>query len=453
MKAETTKWRVEERDGESTRALTVEAGSWEAAVQSAWTTWALDHELRRAGVEVGLSATQIFIRGTPFSYRVAPEAAPRKRVVPRPVSSIPPPMPIIDVGAAANPPAAPANGEAPKLPPRKVEPRVQATSSAKPKVEAKPSGRALFGKLPRASSPDLEQEARKSRASQPDATEARAPSRSEPDPAEAEPSEAEAQLPRRSSPSRPPVPFEVASAVEKLSHGRTPNAAFPPPPRMPDALPTPPTPAPVPVQAATTAPEDPSPLREEPAPTKVNGRRLQMLVAGAVQLYAREQDPKNGAPVVYRQRGYALPMGTEENEAEAFGRWMLQQLQAQIPGGETPRLFHLAVYDEMFTGDPPILALCKLEWKEWKDQTNVSFPRRGEDSIMAAPRARTPSMHPPEMSAVVPPPGNPTSHAGKSQGRVAALFLPPVTPPSFAVQPAPHAPVAPGATRGSEGNK
>jgi hypothetical protein len=338
----------------------------------------------------------------------------------------------------------PVKAEPPKAVVRKVEAR---------KIELKPTGRSLFGKLPRASSPDLEQEARKSRASQPDPLEARAASK--PDPVEArapskpDPAEIEEEPVRRSSPSRPPVPFEVASAVEKLSRTRTPASPFPLPPRMPDAMPVPPTPVSLPVQVAPPA----KPAAEPPPPAaKVDTRRLQVLVSGAVQLYTREQDPKNGAPVVYRQRGYALPMGTEEHEAEAFGRWMLQQLQVQIPKGDTPRLFHVAVYDEMFTGEPPILALCKLEWKEWKDQTNVTFPRRGEDSVMAAPRARTPSMHPPDLSAApVPPPGSPTSNAGKAQGRVAALFLPPVTPPSFAIQPPPKG--AANANRGSEGDK
>ena len=462
MSPGTTKWRVEERDGETVRALTVEAPSWEVAVQSAWTTWELPHELRRAGVEVGLSATQIFIRGTPQSYRVAPEATPRKRVVPRPVSSLPPPLlateppddqaktnPVPGKAIVAQPaPAPPATIEPAKPVARKVELR---------KVDAKPNGRSLFGKLPRASSPDLEQEARASRASQPDAEEAKARAasqpdpvevraKSRPDPVEAAPEPADEPV-RRSSPSRPPVPFEVASAVEKLSRPRTPASPFPLPPRLPEGLPVVPTPASVPVQVAAKPAAAPAKPKVEPPPAaQVSGRRLQVLVSGAVQLYTREQDPKNGAPVVYRQRGYALPMGTEEHEGEAFGRWMLQQLQQQIPKGETPRLFHLAVYDEMFTGDPPILALCKLEWKEWKNETNVTFPRRGDDSVMAAPRARTPSMHPPDPNAPpVPPPGSPTSNAGKAQGRVAALFLPPVTPPSFAIQPA-----APGAGYGRE---
>ncbi len=436
MKAETTKWRVEERDGESTRALVLDAPSWEAALQAAWSTWELAHELRRAGVEVEVGATQIFIRGTPQSYRVAPEATPPKRAVPRPVPSMLPPMPIIDVGAGSSvevgvAPLGSAPAAAP-MGPAKADPAKRAARN----VDANPNGRSSFGKLPRASSPDLEHEARTSRASQPHADDA----------------PADDELPRLSSPSRPPVPFAVASAVEQLSRTHAPGSPFPLPPRLPDAMSVPPTP--VEMLARVVARAEPVPAVASPVPARVSSRRLQVLGSSAVQLYAREQDPKDGAPVVYRQRGYALPMGTEENEAEAFGRWMLQQLQLQLPGGETPRLFHLAIYDEMFTGDPPILALCKLEWKEWKGQTNVTFPRRGEDSVMAAPRARTPSMPPPELSAPVPPPGNPTTHVGKGQDRVAALFLPSVTLPSFAVQPPPQAPPAgPHANRRSEGDE
>lgn len=417
MSPDTTKWRVEESDGEATRVLSIEALSWEGAVQSAWTTWALAHELKHAGVEVGLSATQIFIRGTALRYRVSPEAAPRKRIVPRPVISVPAP-PLAKVPAtSAQAPANPARAELPKAPARKVE--------------AKPNGRALFGKLPRASSPDLEHEARKSRGSQPDSAEVKARAKSQPD-------------------------FGSALAGIAVPTEQPARAPATPLPSAPD-LPEPPQPLPSmptehPADAVVMVPIRVERASQAPPAARVDDRRMQMLVAGAVQLYAREQDPKNGAPVVYRQRGYALPMGTEEHEGEAFGLWMLQQLQQQIPASEAPRLFHLAVYDEMFTGDPPVLALCKLEWKEWKNETNVTFPRRGEDSVMDAPRMRTPSMHPPDLqSPPVPPPGNPAA-ASKAEGRVAALFLPPVTPPSFAVQ-AP--PTLAGSTpnRGSEGDK
>ena len=430
MKTETSKWRVEEQDGASSRVLVVEASSWEAALESVWNTWELAHDLRRAGVEVGLSATQVFIRGTPQRYRVALERTPPKRTVPRPASSIPPAMPAAAAPAAAAPPAVPVRPAAKKAEPKKPLPR---------KTDALPSGRSLFGKLPRPSSPDLEDHVRPPpRASQPDPEEARRPLASEPELAAAPHPDPEPEpAPADESPAA--APSIVPTPVVDIGIGSAPPLArvAPSPVATGPVAPTASAQSPLPRGAAGPGAAAES---ARPAPA-IDGRRLQVLVAGSVQLYTREQDPKNGAPVIYRQHGYALPMGTEEDEAEGFGRWMLEQMKRQVPEGSAPRLFHLAVYDEMFTGEPPVLALCKLEWKEWKDQINVSFPRRGDDSVVVdPPRARTPSMHPPDMGVAASPPGSPGAQAIKAQGRVAALFLPPVTPPSFAVQPPPRLP-------------
>lgn len=429
MKNEPSKWRVEEQDGANAcRDLVVEASSWETAIEAVWQTWGLDHDLRRAGVEIGLSATQVFIRGTSFRYRIARERPPPKRVVPRPASSIPPPL-----EAEAKKP------EAKKPPPLKTETK---KSEPRPRKGDLPSGRSLFGKLPRPSSPDLEDARPAPRASTPDRELARRAS--QPDREEIATSDGKLRV---ATP--PPLPVSALRAADADTDAQPerPPSIIPmpvvdvgkssPPPAEPAAVAQPPAPAAAPAPEPDSAPPPAAPARPIP---KLSARRLQVLVSGAVQLYTREQDPKNGAPVIYRQVGYALPMGTEEEEAEAFARWMLQQLQQQVPEGSAPRLFHLAVYDEMFTGEPPILALCKLEWKEWKDRISVSFPRRGDDSVVVSPpRARTPSMHP-DLSAPSTPPGVPGT--AKPPGRAAALFLPPVTPPSFAVQPPPKAPAA-----------
>lgn len=397
-------WHIGEFEGATlARSLEIDADSWEAAIGQAWRRWALPHDLDQVGIETSARGVTVFIRGSSTRYRVQtaaqaaetraasiPPAKPR-RAVPRPAPTRPPPAP---VPAEAAPPAEPN--------PVATMPRTPAVPFASDSSARGLTGRGLFRKLPRPSAPDLEEAAGSGAVPA-----APAATLATPSPIPAAP--AEQPLPELSPASlRPPA----------LPSDLVPPPPAEPPPELPQGS-EPPSSL-DPLDAFAASPSSP------PAPRKIGTRALQRLMAGAVLLYTHEQDPKSGAPVVYRRHGYALPMGTEEHEAEAFAREMLLRMQEQVPRGRAPRLFHLAVYDEMFTGEPEILALCKLEWKEWKSETNVSFPRQGDDSVITvAPRARTPSMHPPDYTTPLQP------ISSTDAARVAALFLPSATVPNL----------------------
>lgn len=367
-------WHVAELDGVSLlRSLGVHAERWEDAISAAWRTWGLDHDLERAGIETREQGVLVFIRGSAARYRIQTDEQleeVRKSVPPPPAKRLPP-------RPQSRPPPAPT-------------PQPDPVHKPMPKpAESSPRGlpsRGLFRKRS-ASSPTLE-----------DAPAPVAPAAEAEPPARAEALAIPHTPPQL--PTSPPVPRDL----------------LPPEPAQDAELDDLASEAALEAFAAQVSSERPK--------RKVPMRTLQRLLAGAVQLYTHAQDPKSGAPVIYRRHGYALPMGTEGYEAEAFAREMLLLMKEQIPRGRAPRLFHIAVYDEMFTGEPEILALCKLEWKEWKDEINVSFPREGDDSVLTdAPRARTPSMHPADYTTPLQP------IAAKDAARVAALFLPSASTP------------------------
>jgi hypothetical protein len=97
----------------------------------------------------------------------------------------------------------------------------------------------------------------------------------------------------------------------------------------------------------------------------------------ATLLSRRDQDPSAASPLTYREFAFAVPIGTEETDAEAFARRMLADAEREIPSGRGPKFVNIAIFDEIFTGKATIAPLVVLEWKDWKGSAVVRFPRRG----------------------------------------------------------------------------
>ncbi|NOU30214.1 MAG: GAF domain-containing protein, partial [Polyangiaceae bacterium] len=145
----------------------------------------------------------------------------------------------------------------------------------------------------------------------------------------------------------------------------------------------------------------------------------------ATMLSRRDQEPSESSPLTYREVSYALAIGTEEPEAEAFALQMLEELKREIPEDRAARFINIAVFDEIFTGKPTISPLVVVEWKDWKGPPVARYPRK------------YPSALPGSMRSVVPGPGPGLAAALKEPSQVSRapaaalgdMFLGPATAP------------------------
>jgi hypothetical protein len=95
----------------------------------------------------------------------------------------------------------------------------------------------------------------------------------------------------------------------------------------------------------------------------------------ATLLSRREQNPNEASPIWYRELAYAVPIATDESVAEAFAMHMLEQVTRES-AGITSRFVNIAIFDEIFTGEPTMAPLVIVEWKDWKGPPISRFPRR-----------------------------------------------------------------------------
>jgi hypothetical protein len=148
----------------------------------------------------------------------------------------------------------------------------------------------------------------------------------------------------------------------------------------------------------------------------------------ATLLSRREQNPNESSPIWYRELAYAVPIATEEDVAEAFAMRMLEDVTRES-AGITSRFVNIAVFDEIFTGEPTMAPLVIVEWKDWKGPPISRFPRRiapepaqrGSVRISQAPAAASNDMF---LGPVTTPPKARTSQRPRLTGDalVAALF-------------------------------
>lgn len=111
----------------------------------------------------------------------------------------------------------------------------------------------------------------------------------------------------------------------------------------------------------------------------------------ATLLSRREQDPSAESPIWYRELAYAVPIATDEDVAEAFALRMVEDIARTSPEPGS-RFVNIAVFDEIFTGEPTVPPLVIVEWKDWKGAPVVRFPRRM--SLTPAPRNQIQSVAP-----------------------------------------------------------
>lgn len=149
----------------------------------------------------------------------------------------------------------------------------------------------------------------------------------------------------------------------------------------------------------------------------------------ATLLYKRELEPASDSPLTYRELAYALPIGTDEAEAERFAREQLDLVKDAIPADRRGTFVNIAVFDEIFTGKPTVPPLVVLQWKDWKGDPFVQHPRRAPIALTNLGSMRPPvamSLPPPDFSSG----GFAPSPAPMPAAAAADMFLGPAQRPS-----------------------
>ncbi len=243
-----------------------------------------------------------------------------------------------------------------------------------------------------------------------------------------------------------PAPEPVADASARTqvmaAHGSSPQmpaaAPAPAPPPPVAAAPEPPPAAMVapsaPVAAKSVAPKAPPRPAQAPKPSSKGSQRppppapvAPQPQYAATMLSRRDQEPSESSPLTYREVSYALAIGTEEPEAEAFALQMLEELKREIPEDRAARFINIAVFDEIFTGKPTISPLVVLEWKDWKGPPVARYPRKFPSAMPTSMRSSVPAPAPGLAAAMKEPSQVSRAPAASALGD---MFLGPATAPS-----------------------
>jgi GAF domain len=171
--------------------------------------------------------------------------------------------------------------------------------------------------------------------------------------------------------------------------------------------------------------------------------------ASAQVISKREQDATDALPLTYREYVFVVAAGTDEATAELVLLAQLAQIRAALATAPLGKLVSLAIFDATFSGRPPVPPLAVLQWKDWRVEPVVAFPRRpGYVSPFARIAASTPP--PPAVAPIVaapppPPPPPPPVVVSAPPPPVVASAPPPVVasapPPPVVAAPPPPPPV------------
>ncbi|MFO0667771.1 MAG: hypothetical protein U0174_27710 [Polyangiaceae bacterium] len=240
-----------------------------------------------------------------------------------------------------------------------------------------------------------------------------------------------------SSPHTEMLPPIAGRAAEKTEPA---PAAAPPAPAPAPAAAAPPAP-----KAASVVPSVPKAAGGPPRPQASSAASPKPAKSrwNATLLYKRELEPSSDSPLTYRELAYALPIGTDENEAERFAREQLALVRESIPSDRRGSFVNIAVFDEIFTGKPTVPPLVVLQWKDWKGDPFIQHPRRAPIPLPAALGSMRPpvamSMPPPDFSSG----GYAPSPAPMPAAAAADMFLGPAQRPSAGMHASmPTSPVA-----------
>jgi hypothetical protein len=148
-------------------------------------------------------------------------------------------------------------------------------------------------------------------------------------------------------------------------------------------------------------------------------------------LFARDSEPSAASPLIYRERNWLAPEGTDEEEAELLLRTRFSALRDSLADKPKGKLVKLALFDHRWSGQPLRPPILVLTWKDWRGEPEVLAP--GRLSVTPVGTVPAPSV-PPPASPSTPAPS--TSVAAVATG-VAAVATAAPSIPEPPIAPAP----------------
>lgn len=111
--------------------------------------------------------------------------------------------------------------------------------------------------------------------------------------------------------------------------------------------------------------------------------------APSIRLFvSRDEEPTAETPLTYKERVYAVPKGTPDNEAHGLLMGCFDELRTEQEQDGGHVFLSLAVFDHLFETKPRRRPLVTLEWKSWKGQEpEIHYPAREAKAQREAEKA------------------------------------------------------------------
>ena len=149
-------------------------------------------------------------------------------------------------------------------------------------------------------------------------------------------------------------------------------------------------------------------------------------------LFARDSEPSAASPLIYRERNWLAPEGTDEEEAELLLRTRFSALRDSLADKPKGKLVKLALFDHRWSGQPLRPPILVLTWKDWRGEPEVLAP--GRLSVTPVGTVPAPS---------VPPPASPSTPAPSTSVAAVATGVAAVTAAAPSIPEPPIAPAPP----------
>ena len=92
-------------------------------------------------------------------------------------------------------------------------------------------------------------------------------------------------------------------------------------------------------------------------------------------LLERHEEPTDKNPLTYRERVFLVPKGSAPEEIAGKLREVLVGVQNDLENAPKGKLVNLAAFDHRWEGRPLHPPLVILQWKDWRGDPQVAFPK------------------------------------------------------------------------------
>jgi hypothetical protein len=214
-----------------------------------------------------------------------------------------------------------------------------------------------------------------------------------PGPRKRRPQRTMAYVPSPVAPEAPSPPKKKKLASKTVAYMPSPVAPAAPSPPKPKEVVVGEPPPPKPTEGVAEQPAPPPPALDPAAPGGGPPVITDQAKAGPVSselLHSRDEDPTEDTPLCYRERTVVVPEGTSRSQAEVVARARFTELQKELAGQPDAKFFIVAVFDHRWEGQPQRPPLVTLQWKDWRGDPEVQFPKASPAATPGPPSDPSP---------------------------------------------------------------